>query len=355
MLVVDQAILLIEGFYVHLPLKRAMYAVDPLQRLRLLRHRLPDIKDDRDFHQEMMDVFTAVRDQHTIYYLPAFANTAAALPFSVEAFVENGTRKYIVTKFKNRFNPPKPSFCQGVEIMSWNGVPIARAVLTSAAQTPGANSEARHALGLARLTQRALSVMPPPDEQWVHVGYKTADGGHDEVRIDREAYAKDPNSLGPNVRANYEMSVNMTLADMAWAHAEQTRIFRRFQAKFHEYDLVLSPTTPVSPFPWTRLYLEELEGTRLRNYYHWLALTYVITLTTNPAISIPCGVDEHTMPFGLQVTGRFRGDRDLVDAAEAMEQAFANIPGLGRPRPDLGKLAKPTVDLKSIATHPPLQ
>ena len=45
----------------------------------------------------------------------------------------------------------------------------------------------------------------------------------------------------------------------------------------------------------------------------------------------------------------------MVDAAEAMEQAFANIPGLGRPRPDLGKLAKPTVDLKSIATHPPLQ
>jgi amidase len=171
----------------------------------------------------------------------------------------------------------------------------------------------------------------------------------------REAYAKDPNSLGPNVRANYEMSVNMALADMAWAHAEQTRIFRRFQAKFREHDLVLSPTTPVSPFPWTRLYLEELEGTRLRNYYHWLALTYVITLATNPAISIPCGVDEHTMPFGLQVTGRFRGDRDLLDAAEAMEQAFASISGLGRPRPDLGKLAKPTVDLKSIATHPPLQ
>jgi Asp-tRNA(Asn)/Glu-tRNA(Gln) amidotransferase A subunit family amidase len=141
---------------------------------------------------------------------------------------------------------------------------------------------------------------------------------------------------------------------MAWAHAEQTRIFRRFQASFRNYDLVLSPTVPVSPFPWTQLYLQELEGARLRNYYHWLALTYVVTLVTNPAISIPCGIDEHAMPFGLQVTGRFRGDRELLDAAEAMEQAFANIPGLGRPRPDLGKLARPTVDLKSIATHPPL-
>jgi amidase len=60
------------------------------------------------------------------------------------------------------------------------------------------------------------------------------------------------------------------------------------------------------------------------------------------------------MPFGLQVIGRFRGDRDLLDAAAAMEQAFAGIPGLDRPRPDLAKLAKPTVDLKSIVTHPPI-
>src|SRR5215471_5422437 len=121
----------------------------------------------------------------------------------------------------------------------------------------------------------------------------------------RDVYTKDPNSLGPNVRANYEMAAHMTLADMAWAHAEQTRIFRRFQASFGNHDLVLSPTVPVSPFPWTQLYLEELEGARLRNYYHWLALTYVVTLVTNPAISIPCGIDEHAMPFGLQVTGRF--------------------------------------------------
>ena len=86
---------------------------------------------------------------------------------------------------------------------------------------------------------------------------------------------------------------------------------------------MLSPTTPVSPFPWTQLYLAELEGRKLRNYYHWLALTYFVTLVTNPAISLPCGVDHKGMPFGLQVTGRFRGDRELLDAAEAMEQAFA--------------------------------
>jgi Asp-tRNA(Asn)/Glu-tRNA(Gln) amidotransferase A subunit family amidase len=170
----------------------------------------------------------------------------------------------------------------------------------------------------------------------------------------KAAYDKDPSSLGPNVRANYEMSAQMALADVAWAHAEQTRIFRIFQATFCDYDLVLSPTTPVSPFPWSQLYLEELEGKRLKNYYHWLALTYVITLMTNPAVSLPIGTDDRGMPFGMQVVGRFRGDAGLMDAAEAMEQAFARIPGLQRPKPDLSKLGKPTPELKSIVTHPPM-
>jgi amidase len=169
----------------------------------------------------------------------------------------------------------------------------------------------------------------------------------------RDAYEKDPNSLGPNVRANYEIAAGMSLADMAWAHTEQTRIFRRFQQTFRDADLVLAPTTPVSPFPWSQLYLAEMDGKPLRNYYHWLSLTYVVTLATNPAISIPCGVDHKGMPFGLQVIGPFRADREVLGAAHALEQAFAGILALRRPRPDLTKLTHATPELKSIVTHPP--
>lgn len=169
----------------------------------------------------------------------------------------------------------------------------------------------------------------------------------------REAYETDPDSLGPNVRTNYEMGAEMTLADFAWAHAEQTRIFRRFQETFRDYDLVLSPTVAVSPFPWTRLYLEEMDGKKLRNYYHWLALTWYVTLATNTSISIPCGRDHKGLPFGLQVVGPHRGDYALLGAAHAMEQAFEAVPALARPRPDLDKLRQPTPALTSIVTHPP--
>jgi Asp-tRNA(Asn)/Glu-tRNA(Gln) amidotransferase A subunit family amidase len=169
----------------------------------------------------------------------------------------------------------------------------------------------------------------------------------------RASYERDPASLGPHPRANYEMGARMSLLDAAWAQTEQTRIVQRFQKVFEGYDLVLSPTTPVSPFPWTLPYAAEIDGRRQENYYRWLALTYVVTLTTHPAITLPCGTDGTGMPFGLQVTGRFRGDLPLLAASKAMEQAFARDPALRRPRPDIARLRKAEPALDSIVTAAP--
>lgn len=170
----------------------------------------------------------------------------------------------------------------------------------------------------------------------------------------RDAYMRDPSQLGPNTRANYELGASMSLADSAWAQAEQTRIFKKFQRAFEHYDVILSPTTPVSPFPWQQLYAERIDGREQENYYRWLALTYVVTLTTHPAISLPCGVDRAGMPFGLQIVGPFQGDRKTLAVAHALEQAFEPSPVLRRPRPDLSKLAHANPSLTSIVTAPPL-
>ena len=102
------------------------------------------------------------------------------------------------------------------------------------------------------------------------------------------------------------------------------------------------------------MYLAEMNGERLRTYFHWLALTYGITLTGHPAVSIPCGVDERGMPFGLQIVGPHRGDRFTLGVAAALEQVFARRPELARPVPDLARLREPTPALRSIVTHPPV-
>ena len=168
-----------------------------------------------------------------------------------------------------------------------------------------------------------------------------------------DAYQRDPASLGTAPRANYEMGAAMSLPDSAWAQAEQTRVLQRFQQTFAQYDLLLTPTTPVSPFPWTQPHAEWIDGKAQSNYYRWLALTYVVTLTTHPALSLPCGSDALGMPFGLQVVGKFRGDIAVLAAARAMEQAFAADARLARPRPDLGQLRPVEPALRSIVTAPP--
>lgn len=162
-----------------------------------------------------------------------------------------------------------------------------------------------------------------------------------------------PETLGPNVRANVEMAASITLAQRAWAHLEQTRIARSFATAFEHYDLLLAPVIPMTPFPWEQLYAQRVDGIEMRNYYQWLALTYVVTLATNPALSLPCGSDEHGMPFGLQCIGPLRGDARLLSAAAALEAFVASTSSLARPLPDLDSLREPRPALRSIITHPP--
>ncbi len=169
-----------------------------------------------------------------------------------------------------------------------------------------------------------------------------------------DTYERDPSSLGPNTRANYEMGASMTLGDTVWAHKTQTMLYRRFQALMHHYDVILSPTVSVTPFPWSQWHLEAINGKPLDTCYRWLGLTYLVSLMNNPALSLPCGVDHAGMPFGVQLIGPVRGDGRLLDVSEALEGAFSTDDALRRPVPDLDALSKPVPELRSIVRSPPL-
>lgn len=185
---VAQALLLIEENYVHLPLKESMHGVDPVQRLRLIKHRLdqstPSTMDSEfEFHREMLEVFNSVRDLHTNYLLPApFNNTVAFLPFDVEEYFDEKEPKYIASHFMQGFS--HQHFKPGVEITMWNGVPIGRAIAVNANRHAGSNLAARHVRGIDGLTIRPLQRSLPPDELWVIIGYIDLNGNERELRQD---------------------------------------------------------------------------------------------------------------------------------------------------------------------------
>jgi hypothetical protein len=185
-LLVDQALVLLDQNYVHLPLKVAMHAVNPVQRLRLLRARLERQTDETmdpetRFHAEMSEIFHSVRDLHTNYLLPApFAGKIAYLPFQIEEYFEGEERRYVVSRLVQGYSAP--GFAPGVDVTYWNGIPIARAVDINAARFAGSNAAARRTRGVESLTIRPLRIHLPPDEQWVTVGYVDEDGEERELR-----------------------------------------------------------------------------------------------------------------------------------------------------------------------------
>lgn len=167
------------------------------------------------------------------------------------------------------------------------------------------------------------------------------------------AVEEDPDSFGSHIKDNVALGKTMSLADRGWAHAEQTRILRRFNALMADFDVIVLPTSPVSPFPWLRSHPDEIEGQVMDVYYRWLALCYRGSMTGGPSIALPCGRDPFGMPFGLQMLGPIHGDVGLLATAKAVETLFAGSAETARPVADMAGLAPATLDLKSIVTHPP--
>ena len=193
--IVDQALLLLEMNYVHLPLKRAMHAIDPIRQLTLLKFRLEEeineeeMESGRQFHKRLLAIFASLRDLHTHYQLPApFQDRMAFLPFLIEQYFEPNGKKQLIEKFmvsriaRKFFRSNRnaglevASFQPGVEILAWNGVPIHRAIEMNGETQAGSNLDARFARGLDSLTSRPLDLSLPPDESWVSITYRSKRG-----------------------------------------------------------------------------------------------------------------------------------------------------------------------------------
>lgn len=71
------------------------------------------------------------------------------------------------------------------------------------------------------------------------------------------------------------------------------------------------------------------EGYVFEDYIDWIAITFAITLTACPVISVPCGIQKSGLPLGLQLIGPPRSDYDLYRFAAAFEQVM----GLGEITP----------------------
>jgi amidase len=120
---------------------------------------------------------------------------------------------------------------------------------------------------------------------------------------------------------NIEQGLALTPQDIGRAETLRAVLWQRMRAFMETRDLLILPTTSVPPFPVEQPYPTEINGKPLENYIQWAFLTYGITLTGLPAISVPCGFTRSGLPVGLQIVGRRHQEAAVLRAAAAFEAA----------------------------------
>lgn len=125
--------------------------------------------------------------------------------------------------------------------------------------------------------------------------------------------------LKPEVVWNIEHGLRLTAADIGRAERLRAAMLQNTVRFFEDHDLLLCPAAVVPPFPVEIRWIEELAGHRFPSYVDWLTITYAITLTSCPAISVPCGFTANGLPVGLQIVAPLRGEALLLRAAVAFE------------------------------------
>lgn len=127
--------------------------------------------------------------------------------------------------------------------------------------------------------------------------------------------------FGPEVKrriliGTYALSSGFYDAYYATAQKVRTLISRDYDAAFAGVDLIATPTAPGVAFP-----LGEKTDDPLAMYLGD-TFTIPISLAGIPAISLPCGLSEG-LPVGLQLAGPAFSENRILDAAHALEKAFA--------------------------------
>lgn len=135
-------------------------------------------------------------------------------------------------------------------------------------------------------------------------------------------------SLDPGLRAIAEHGKTLSLTDYLIAGEERAALTARMAAFHQTYDLLVTPTLPLSAFAAGH---DTPPGSDYVDWVDWTPFSYPFNLTQQPAASMPCGLDDNGLPVGLHLVGpRYRDDRVMAVARLLETRLPRRVPPMAR-------------------------
>ena len=113
---------------------------------------------------------------------------------------------------------------------------------------------------------------------------------------------------------------NWTAEELTSAVMGRKAVNNKMWRFMQKYDLLLTPTLAVPAFPVHMQGPEKIDG-KIVAPFRWLAFTFPMNLTGQPAATVPAGWTEDGLPVGMQIVGRHLDDPLVLRASAAFEQA----------------------------------
>ena len=126
----------------------------------------------------------------------------------------------------------------------------------------------------------------------------------------------------PDIIKNVEVGRDATSHDIIQAEINRKKISLSMVEFFKDNDFLICPTTSVSPFFVDEPFVKEIDGVRCQTYIDWFAITFALTMTGCPVVSLPCGFTDEGLPVGIQIVGKPKRENELLSFSKLLEELF---------------------------------
>ncbi|HEY3630543.1 MAG TPA: amidase family protein, partial [Jatrophihabitantaceae bacterium] len=129
-----------------------------------------------------------------------------------------------------------------------------------------------------------------------------------------------PDLVGADAAAICRAGASVSARDYLDAQDARAAFAQPWQEFLAAYDVLLTPTMPVTAFPVGQLAPSTIDGRPVpASFDDWCALALPANLVGLPAATIPIGTGRDDLPVGLQVIGARWADATVLRAAAAID------------------------------------
>lgn len=132
--------------------------------------------------------------------------------------------------------------------------------------------------------------------------------------------------IAPEIIGNIERGLTIDPAQIFIAERVRIALYQKMLTFFETHDFLICPAASIAPFPVEQRYVTEINGKPCATYIDWFAITFALTMTACPVVSVPCGFTSSGLPVGMQIVGKPRGEAALLRVARQFEHSLGLAP-----------------------------